>query len=208
MQAAALYFWGSVNKQWGPLGKVSKDLELLKVAFKSAMAHFGITFEPWQAGRHSKLGSVEWKDTVIRTIWQKLKIDERGAHRDDANLQENITVNELQSRDTYLSNVLYGSKVLSSFKMVRGYTRSIMGLPKTPISAGILKAHLEQEARRKLRKLDKSRNARVLSQKGLPVDTEVYYIKNPAKFGTWHKLLHSIQTGIKFSYPHKRTKTT
>lgn len=102
---------------------------------------------------------------------QKLKIDARRAHREHANLPEDLTVDGLLSQATYSNDFLY------SFGMVRGYNPSIMGLPKTPISAGMLKRHLEQEAKRKLKKLDVSRKGIVLSQQDLPVDTQVYFFK-------------------------------
>ena len=38
------------------------------------------------------------------------------------------------SRATYLSNVLYGGRTLSSFEMARGYTPSIAGLPQSKIT--------------------------------------------------------------------------
>lgn len=61
-----------------------------------------------------------------------------------------------------------------------------MKLQKTPIPAGLLKAHLVQEATRKLETLDKSGKASVLFLQDLPVGTEIYYFKNGTKLRIRH----------------------
>lgn len=45
-----------------------------------------------------------------------------------------------------MSNIMYGSRTISSFELVHGYTPKIKDLPKIQISTGLLKAHKEQVA--------------------------------------------------------------
>ena len=89
------------------------------------------------------------------------------------------------SRAVYLSNILYGSKTLSSFEMACGYTPSVVGLPQAKLSAEIITEHNEQVARRALRLLDKSRSPQVLHPEELLRDDPVYYFKRGPKFGSW-----------------------
>ena len=85
----------------------------------------------------------------------------------------------------YHSNILYGSKTLSSFEVARGYTPPLVGLPQAKLSADLITVHNEQVARRALRLLDKSRSLQVLHPEELLRDDPVYYFKRGPKFGSW-----------------------
>lgn len=78
------------------------------------------------------------------------------------------------SRDYFISNVLYGSKMMSAFKMARGYTPAIIGLEKKPISKEILKAHEEKVARRALHKLQRHRSPQTVPRENVQKDTALY----------------------------------
>lgn len=43
----------------------------------------------------------------------------------------------------FSSNILYGSKTMYSYEMVRGYTLSVSGSGMVPISATIIEVHME-----------------------------------------------------------------
>jgi len=84
-----------------------------------------------------------------------------------------------------LRNILYGSKKLSSFELVRGYTPQLVRLPQTQVSAELMVAHEEQVARRALRLVNKGRQPHVVKAEDLSRDEKVYYFKRGPKFGTW-----------------------
>jgi len=75
------------------------------------------------ARRHNKLGIVERKNGTLRTIIAKLDSDVTEAGPE-------VVV----SRAAFLSNMFSGSSVLSSFELVRGYSPSVVGIPKHMVS--------------------------------------------------------------------------
>lgn len=83
------------------------------------MDFFGITLKPTLTRCDNKLGVVEQKNAVVRILIQRIVQDAR-YYRQARNAT--ICRNEIIARVMYLNNILYGSKILSSFEMVRGYT--------------------------------------------------------------------------------------
>jgi len=158
---------------------VSGDVEFLNSKFSSSLRYFHIMFEARPARRHNKLGVVERKNAVVRLIVQRFS--------KDAEFFNGCVVakEELLSRATYLSNILYGSKMLSSFELVRGYTPQLAGLPQCQVSTDLMAAHEEQVARRALRLVDKGRQPHAVKPEDLARNDKVYYFKRGPKFGTW-----------------------
>lgn len=68
-------------------------------------------------------------------------------------------------RVTYLSNILYGSKILSSFQFARGYNASILEIPKSTIYDEFFLPHQEQTARRAIKLLEKHINPKCRLQR-------------------------------------------
>lgn len=175
----------SFESQWinihGAPTHVSADVEFLN-KFAKQLHYFGIKFKPTPARRHNKLGVVERKNSVVRLLIQRLVKD--GSYA-SASRAVSITPDELLSRATYLSNILYGSKLLSSFELARGYTPSISGLPASNLTEQLVEAHHEQAARRALHIFEKSKVPRPLQATDFEKDQEVYFFKRGPKFGTW-----------------------
>lgn len=67
-----------------------------------------------------------------------------------------MSIQQKLSNAHFTSNILYGSKLLSSFELVRGYTPSIEGTGKSAVPKFVIKAHKEMEARRLLARMLKS----------------------------------------------------
>lgn len=163
---------------------VSADIEFMNQTFMSALRYFGVRFEPRPARRHNKLGIVERKNAVIRLVVQRLLKDAEYAK----NAHQHIACKaEVLSRATYLSNVMYGGKTMSSFEIAKGYTPRLNNLPQRHVPEEIVQAHAEQVARRSLKKLDKSKTPHVVARAKLKKGDEVYYFKRGDKRGKWER---------------------
>ena len=173
------YRWVNVH---GAPSVVAEDLEFLNPTFMNAIRYFGCEFQQRPARRHNKLGIVERKNSVIRIMAQRIHNDARyfSAARSSDFLLEDVI-----SRATYLSNILYGSKSLSSFEMAREYTPAITGLPQIKLSEDIIEAYEEQGARRALSLLQRSKKPRPVNPEQHSHDDPVYFFKRGPKFGTW-----------------------
>ena len=99
-----------------------------------------------------------------------------------------VSKKEILSRATYLSDILYGNKKISSFEMVRGYTSSISGLPQSKLSEEVIASHKEKIARRALVLFKCSTAPHVLEQKDFSKNEQLYVFKRSLKFGKWQKL--------------------
>lgn len=95
----------------GPPSFLSTDVEFLN-KFAEELKYFGIMFKAHPARRHNKLGVVERKNSVVRLLFQRLLKDAK-----DAVNRRNVHIHhaELISRATFLSNLIFGGKLLSSF---------------------------------------------------------------------------------------------
>lgn len=120
----------------------SADDEYNRAPVRNYLSSHDITFKPRPARRHNKTGIVERKNQVVKTILSKL----------DADTSEGTPVT-LVSRAAFLSNMFSGNRTLSSFELVRGYSPSVVGIPKTVVTEELLQAHKEQVAVRTLQRL-------------------------------------------------------
>lgn len=91
------------------------------------------------------------ENTVHRLFCQRLKRDAKIYTKSDGPSKA-ITVLKMLSRATFLSSVLHGSKIMSSFELVKCYSPTLPGIPKTDLFDGLIKYHEEQTARRALQK--------------------------------------------------------
>ena len=180
----------TIEKIWinihGAPAKLSGDPEFVNQRFFKLMERFSVTVEPRPARRHQKIGVVERKHAVVRTLYQRILqdvafmnkalLDVEPADQDKGELHAHIL-----SRATYINNNLYGSRTMSSFEMVRGYTPSISGLPQSPISEQMILSHQEQTAWRALLSVDAARNPIKLKKDQLHRDTAVYFFRRVPK---------------------------
>ena len=103
---------------------------------------------PAPSRRHNKAGVVERKNRVIKDILEKLT---------DTNLKQERNFNNILAKSVFLSNIMHGNRLLSSFEMVRGYTPSLSGTGSLKVPLMILQAEQEMQARRLLARVLKSR---------------------------------------------------
>ena len=125
---------------------VSADDEYNRKKLLCFLDTHDITFKPRPARRHNKVGIVERKNGTLKEIIRRLDTDISTA---DAYL--------IAKRATFLSKMFSGSRLLSSFELVRGYSPSVLGLPSSEITEELLQAHKQQVATRALQRLMGSR---------------------------------------------------
>jgi len=119
--------------------EVRADQEFDKGVLRRWMSERGARFVPLPARRHNKAGIVERKNRVVKDVLEKLDQDKgHGTFKDKLVIAQ------------FSSNILYGSKVMSSFEMVRGYTPSVNGSGNVPIPQEVRDAQMEMSARRLL----------------------------------------------------------
>ena len=120
-----------VETEWfnvyGPPLTASTDPEFAKDPFLPFLKHYEVKFEPRPARRHNKIGIVESKNNILT---RRLVKD---ADYFKTTRGTSATTSEILSRAVFLADIPYGDKRLSSLEMVRGYTPSFVGLPKTQV---------------------------------------------------------------------------
>ena len=125
---------------------ISADDEYHRRKLTTFLDAHDIKFKARPSRRHNKVGIVERKNGTLKQIIRRLDADVTTA---DART--------IVHRATFLSNLFSGSRLLSSFELVRGYSPSVLGLPKTEVSEQLFQAHIEQTSTRALQRLIKSR---------------------------------------------------
>ena len=105
----------------------------------------------------------------------------------------------------FVSNVLYGQKLVSPFEIAREYTPSITDFPQTPLDHKFVDAD-EQIAKRAINKLLRSRNNNVPISKMFKKGEVLYYFERQKKFGKW--LLAYVHGIDAVSYTHLTLPTT
>lgn len=123
------------------------DQEFEKPVLSSWIRDRGCKFTPLPARRHNKAGVVERKNRVIKDVLEKL----------DLSMEWKSTPYKKLAIAQFSSNILYGSKELSSFELVRGYTPNVDGTGMNWIPKELIAAHEEMEARRLLSRILKSK---------------------------------------------------
>ena len=171
--------WFDVN---GPPRMLSSDPEFDNRVIRGLCTAAQVKYAARPARRHNKIGSVESANATIRLFVQRLLMDDEH-HRKVRETSKLLY--EILSRATFLRNVLYGGKEASSFELARGFTPSLCGLRKSPLSKQALRSHQEQVARRAIQKLISSHPAHPLTKPVLPRGTSVYFYVKTAKSASW-----------------------
>lgn len=130
----------------GASKKLSADDEYHRNKLTTFLNSQDIEFKPRSARRHNKVGIVERKNGILKNIIHKLDADLTTA-----------SIDTIVACATFLSNLFSGSRLLSSFQLVRGYSPATLGLPNTQVTEELLDAHKEQVSTRALQRLLHSR---------------------------------------------------
>ncbi len=131
-----------------------------------------IAMEERPARRHNKVGVVD-SPTQRASPVQSPPPERRGVLPRDTRL---VTSDKaILSKAKFLWNALRGNSTLSSFGLVRGNAPSFVGLPQTETSKELLEVHYEQQSKRALTRILRSKAPRVINADLLPPKTPVYY---------------------------------
>lgn len=167
-------FIREIERSWvcrhGAPNAVSADDEYNKKATHLYLRTHDIQFKPRPARRHNKTGIVERKIVTVKSILNKLNDEDTEA-----------PVSVVVARAALLSNTFSGSRILSSFELVRGYSPSIASIPDKIISQDLLDAHREQVAIRALQRLLKSRAHNLPSVTMLQPNTPIWVYYRTSK---------------------------
>ncbi|KAI0558243.1 hypothetical protein FGB62_224g07 [Gracilaria domingensis] len=136
-----------VLTSWRPVEMVA-DREFDKKVIHEHMNKRGIKFLPLPARRHYKAGIVERKNRVLKDILERFELDD---------IQKSKTFQEKLSNAGYISNIMYGNRVASSFELVRGYTPSLNATGQLFVSGEYLEVHKAMTARGILARIMRSR---------------------------------------------------
>lgn len=149
---------------------LSADDEFNRTPIRNALKCRSIQFNPRPARRHNKCGIVERKNGTVKRILEKL-----------TNADSVSCPDLLVAKACYLSNCLYGNKILSAFEMAKGYAPSIAGIPSRIIPEELMRAHKRQAALRSLNRLLRSRDSRQLTAGDIKEGDKVAYFYNSSK---------------------------
>lgn len=130
MSIAAISFERTWITRHGPPASVGGDHEFDKTRFKYLLQIHNIKWEPRPARRHNQVGIAERKSRVIKDIMERLSIAD-----------PYMTTITLAARCAFLSNVVAGSRIASSFEMARGYTSGICCLRSKVLDDKLVKEH-------------------------------------------------------------------
>lgn len=117
---------------------------------------------PFQLGDITKQASLN-ANTILSKQLDRLQNDYTKG--DDA---------ALLTRATFLSNIFCGSKNMSSFELVRGYTPALLGIHSEIISTKLLEGHKVQSIRA-ITKILPSETSHLVTPYYLPSRTEIYF---------------------------------
>ena len=136
-----------INKH-GDFDELYVDQEFEKPIMQCWCRERNTILVPVPSRRHNKAGQVERKNRVLKDILEKLT---HHTERQDTNFNNTV------SNAIFISNIMYGNRLLSSFEMVRVFTPSISGSGKFKVPLMLLQAEKELQARRLLARVLKSR---------------------------------------------------
>lgn len=148
----------------------ASDFEFQSNAMKLFLSAHDIELRERPVRRHNKTGVVERKNLTLKRILERLQLDKCSAND-----------STILARATFLSNIFSGSRLLSSFELVRGYTPSVLGLPKSSVTPELLEAYKEQVATRALQRLLSVRAPSTIPPADLEPGTEVFYFYKSSK---------------------------
>ena len=151
------------------------DPEFNKSPFLEMLSKHGVIPKPRPARRHNKMGRVERKHRTIKLILSRLVLD----HPTASNWW-------LIKFGVFLSNVLGGDKLATSFEQVRGYTPGLFATPMMKTPTDVLEAHKNLVAHRALHQVLKTKAVAPIAHKVLTPGTHIYgYVETKKGHAIW-----------------------
>lgn len=132
--------------------RFSADHEFCRSALTSFMELHEITVNPRPSRSSHKCGQVERNNGIFKLVVGKLQRADPKA-----------TPSNIIARASFVTNLLRGSRIMSSFQLARGYSPSVHGIPRRIMPQSLLDAHIEREATRALERVRKFNAPNTLS---------------------------------------------
>lgn len=144
-----------IKRHGNPMA-LSADEKFNRHPFRKSLQQKGTPLKPRPERRQNKTGVVEFKNSTIECIAERLT-----TARNDSIHQK------LKSKETFLSNYLAGSRLLGSFQLARGYYPQIVGNWAKVVSKSLIEDHLHQMVNRALNRLLRLRNKNPIKNGGI-----------------------------------------
>lgn len=106
--------------QHGAPHAISADDEYNRAPLRNYFESYSNQFKSRPARRHHKIAVVERENGTLKVILQKLNDEKSDA-----------AAHPIVSSAAFLFNLFSGNRLLSSFQLVRGYSPSVVGIPKS-----------------------------------------------------------------------------
>jgi len=163
-----------VESHWicrhGAPSSFSADVEFTTTVTKQFMSRHSVEVHARPVRAHNKTGIVERNNGLFKNIIKRLERERTAA-----------SPAELIARASFLTNVFAGSKLLSAFQLARGYSPSILGIPRSIVSQELLDAYREQVSIRAIQRMLKARNPETAPVRELKPGTKVWVYFNTSK---------------------------
>lgn len=148
----------------------SADHEFCRPVLKRFLDTHAIKLNPRPSRSSNKTGRVERNNGLFKMVLERLQKADTKA-----------TPELLIARTSFITNLLRGSKVMSAFQLARGFTPSILGIPRQIVSQELLDVHVERESLRALEKIMRSKTPGVLDKDQLAPGTDVFVYHKSSK---------------------------
>lgn len=109
--------------------------------FTRALSYFSKSFQPRQARKHNKLGVLERNNSIMIIFIKHLLMDAEYFSKRRGKL---VSSQESLPMAMYLSDIMYGGRLCSSFQLVQGYAPRINNLPRIHITSELIETHKKQ----------------------------------------------------------------
>lgn len=140
----------------------SADHEFCRPTLNRFLTKHSITLHPRPSRSSNKTGKVERNNGVFKAVLDRLQ-----------KADEHAVPQVLIARASFLTNLFRGSKVMSAFQLARGFTPSILGIPRAIVSGELLDAHVERESIRALERIMKSKSPETIDHGQLTPGTKI-----------------------------------
>lgn len=115
----------------GDFDELYVDQEFYNAVMQSWCQERNTSLIPVPSRRHNKAGQVQRKNRALKDILEKLT---QTTEKQDSNFNNTV------SSAVFISNIMYGNRILFSFEMVRGFTPSLNGSGKFKVPIMLFQA--------------------------------------------------------------------
>lgn len=148
----------------------SADHELCRPVLERFLNAHQIQLNPRPSRSSHKSGRVERNNGLFKAIVERLQ-------KADGKAKAETIV----ARASFVTNLIRGSKVMSSYQLARGYSPSVLGIPSQVVSQDILDAYVERESTRALEKIMRAKDNTTIEPEQLATGTDVYVFYKSSK---------------------------